>query len=106
MFVITPPAVLLPLLPKGEECPLHHQVGGVVRGQLGGPQERRLCAVFAGDGSVAFAVGADDHPIDGTCCQRLFDRIGEQRLAGEVADVLVRQRLRAAARRDQSVRRM
>ena len=68
---------------------------------LGRPQLRDLGAVALGDRGDLRRVGRDDHRVEDAGRPRGGDRVGDQRVAGELADVLARDPLGAGAGRDQ-----
>jgi hypothetical protein len=79
----------------------HHCVGaGVVVRQFGRSHERRLGAAGAGDLRDLVVVGRDDHVVEQPAGARRVDRVRDDRLAGERANVLARDALAATARGD------
>ena len=82
---------------------LHDGVGaGEIVGNFLRPDEGRRGAEFAGDGGDLLVIGRDDDLIEQAALLRRLDRVGDDRLAAERADVLARDPFAAAARRDDS----
>jgi hypothetical protein len=77
---------------------------GVGAGEIVGnflwPDERRRGAELAGDGGDLLVVGRDDDLIEQPRLLGRCDRVGDDRFAAKQADVLARDPLAAAARRD------
>ncbi len=76
------------------------QVGGVILCELAWPQERSLGAVLARDCRDLLVIRRDDDARHRAGLPRCGDAPGDQRIACEIADILARDALRAAARRD------
>ena len=80
-------------------------VGRGRRRELGGAELWDLGAVAARDRRDLLRVRGDEDRAEDAALARRRDRIGEERMAGELAHVLAGNALRAGARRDQSDRR-
>jgi hypothetical protein len=96
----------LRLVPLLVEEPLervldHGAPGHVVSRQLGRAQERRLGAGRARDRGDLLVVGGDHHPIDAAAGRDRAQHVLDQRPPGQRANVLARDRARAATRWDE-----
>ncbi len=77
-----------PQLAQGVVNPLN--VGGFVAGDLRRPQKGNLRTVVPGDLSVFGRIGRHHDPRKDPAAPRRRDRIGNQRVAAELSDILVR----------------
>ena len=73
---------------------------GLVARQLGRALERHVTAERAAGGGNVVSVGGENETIECARVARRFDRVHDQRLAGERLQVLAGQALRSAAGRD------
>jgi hypothetical protein len=84
-------------LQKTNQVLNHREFRRAVASKFGGSQIRNRGAGRSRDGGNGFVIGRHVHRIDLRTRERLLDRMDNQRLAGEVTNILARQSLAAAA---------